>query len=392
MAFFSEVKSFFKEEFSGRYFEIILKNIAIEVPSVLKPLIGNQYKKNIRIETEHHYKSGRKADIAIFAGEGVDVVEFLIEVKIKDSIMEAKNKTNDQLQDYLEWAMDPEAKNKRKFILLTAYSIDKEYQERIKQAEVKAEHIYISKFHEDLKLNKESSRESNAIDLLLHYLIEEGYAMYKLNDNNDDIEALKSFLVLNFLIHESGHGRVKSKLNISLGPLVFSKLINNFQLISSRVSSDNNLKPKATVGYLPEQIYKEKSNDRDQDFIEFNMLHRLKNRSNRGNIGRYWLSADAILHQNPKIRLEWGQIIQIEKDVPNIKCILYAGIREGSRSGRVISQYSHELKNGIEDDVLFSPEKFTHALQELIEKAKKQFSKDSECCDLSEQIFSQIQA
>ena len=72
-------------------------------------------------------------------------------------------------------------------------------------------------------------------------------------EREEGLKALRSFMVLSFLPHQSGRGRVVSERNIADGPRVFAQVIQNWQLVSARVASQCGSRRIPTVRYVPQQ-------------------------------------------------------------------------------------------------------------------------------------------
>ena len=106
------------------------------------------------------------------------------------------------------------------------------------------------------ELSKEIGSYSAVSDLARvfdKYLYEEGYAMYQLRDPLDK-RAFLSFMAMNFLPIEAGHGKISSEKNVSRGPIVFSNIVSNWQLVSNRVAAGLGLGRIPTIRYFPEQV------------------------------------------------------------------------------------------------------------------------------------------
>jgi hypothetical protein len=167
--------------------------------------------------------------------------------------------------------------------------------------------------------------------------------MSKLSE--DDAIDFLSFMTLNFLKHNSGHGRVVSERKISNGPIVFANLVKNWQLTSAHINSKLNTQNSPTVRYLPEQITKE----HDGIISDTYTKHRLEMRARRV-FGRMWLFSEVVLEKN--FRLSWGLVYTIQKgtlenqDEPAILCQNFASIRQVSnvafeKIGKAVSFEKH---------------------------------------------------
>lgn len=393
--FFSAIQNKFKSAFHGRYIGHIIEQIAEFHPQIVLPLLlvarnSNSGKPDSEfrptklkllnsiesVSTEVDFlnrqnddDNDRRADIEILLNIDEKRARVLVEIKMFDSFLLG------QLQDYIDWANKTnEIDDVRKVVILTAYPLSNEEMQLIYKSPNIC-HMYLSDLTEQL----DTDFGSELIDLFKKYMYEEGYAMYKLEADSDDYKAFESFMVLNFLPHASGKGRVVSVKKISRGPVVFSNLVQNWQLISDRLSSSLNFPRKPTVRYFPEQCGGE-ANGIDPEFKEGLLIPRTNVRRIKTG-GRYWLNADQVLPGSNNLRLEWGQVMQIEREVSDsdvaVSCWLYAFVRRG-RSELSYSRIK-PLKKGVVDKILYSPEEFLDTLLSLVnDVVKKAENSDQE--------------
>lgn len=370
MNFFSEFQSKFPAKYSGQYLETIIKSIAnIEldkkpngVPIILEPIfkyfkIPTRGITELNINSEVFYKGikqKRRVDLAIeFADAQNNWHEIYVEIKVDDDIIKGKkdekeeSESNNQLDDYLHWLAEPKdlTNSSKYFLLLTAYPLNFDHVAKLEDCKKNAKHMYLSEFCH--KLNVMGLTEDSVINIFRDYLTEQGYVMNQLSE--DDAKDFLSFMTLNFLMHNSGHGKVSSERKIANGPIVFANLVKNWQLTSAHINSKLNTGMSPTVRYLPEQITKE----HDGIISDTYTKHRLEMRKRRL-FGRMWLFSDVVLENN--FRLSWGLVYTIRKgslenqDEPAIVCQNFASLRNGSNVafeeiGKVVSFEKHTENN-----------------------------------------------
>lgn len=390
--FFSEIQGKFDAKYHGRYLGNIIEQIAAVRKEVADPLLKVVPTKNRwtlksvqEVTSESAYLTGdnhkqdRWADLEITLDSGDKAGSVLVEIKVKDNFLPG------QLEEYINWAKGRSEKEDRAIIILTAFPIKNSDSEHIKINSEFIKHIYISDFIEALR---SKVKKSELIALFSDYICKEGYAMYQLQPrtkdgqgiDDTDYKALSSFMVLTFLPHNSGKGKVASAKKIAHGPAVFSNIIQNWQLVSDRFEVIHLTdKRRPTIRYFPEQAANLPSTDINSldDGSIFSERKRIRNGKQWG---RYWLTSDTVLDDSENLRLEWGQIIQIQQgkdsEEETIKCKIFACIRKGQNQigGKIIL-----LKDGIKSHKLYSIELFMNELLILARAAKTQaIKKDQE--------------
>jgi hypothetical protein len=250
---------------------------------------------------------------------------------------------------------------------LTAFPLTEDERNKINDNSRFVHHLYLSGLTDKLRSN---SKNSELITLFVDYLCNEGYAMFNL-ERSADYDSLLSFLVLQFLPHESGHGKVSNAKKIIRGPVVFGSLVQNWQQVSDRLAD---LKLGAgrrpTIRYFPEQG-KKSSSEENKELSDSTLLtSRIQIRKNK-QWGRFWLTADSVLDKNNEVRIEWGQIIEIQHGnrENEIDCSLYVIVKKKGvqRAGKFIT-----LKDGIGNKNLYSVEKFMDEIFKLMSEVKDQ--------------------
>lgn len=381
--FFSAIQGKFKSEYHGRYLGHVIEQVAAIRPEILVPLINIEKFRAVKyiqsVSTEFRNKERNKniqaegarvSDLCIeLCGDEskdspVGFGKILVEIKVNDLFLE------NQLEDYIGWLECDKTQSalqeERSVVLLTAYPLLSKERAKIKSKKG-VRHMYLSSFLDELRGLK-IIPNSELLQIFSDYLVAEGYAMYQLvpniprPDEEEDYNALLSFMVLNFLPHQSGHGKVASTKKIARGPWVFSNLIENWQLVSDRVAAALDRPRKPTVRYFPEQEYdKEKSNPPQPSILQ----KRMRAREIKGG-GRYWMTSDIVLSED--LRLEWGQCLEINSgaEAKPIGCELYAVVR---RKKFQLADESKKLGRGVKEPLLYNAQEFTGEVIELIKKA-----------------------
>lgn len=376
MTFFADIRGKFSAGFQGRYLGHILELVASRDPTVLESFLGcfsiSRHRAQVTAEAEHRYGADgpteRFADLAIFASAPTGNYEILVEIKVNDRL------GLEQLKNYLDWC-SAETTIKRRLLVLSAYPLRPEAQELIALNKDVARHIYISKFAGNVR-----GATSTYAELLLEYLTEEGYCMFNVNDplpnsHHSGLAALKSYMVLNFLPHVSGFGKVSSQRFIANGPKVFSQIVQNWQLVSEMMGNILSASVIPTVRYFPQQGMGKHLGTfdlRGESLLD----DRAKARKDKA-WGRYWLTADMVLRGThtgkDTIRLEWGQILQIEKgksttEESRLKCATYALVRQGRK--QIAHSGPHWLSAGLRDEKLYSLDKFSARILGHVSKCR----------------------
>lgn len=382
--FFLEIQHKFKEKYEGRYLADILEAIAITHPEVVHPIIEkaplkkkNGHKKpEISVLKEFLYQKNpgsdddkKRADLRIQIDSSAEIV---IEIKIDDGFLDG------QIEKYIKWARKREENGEdRAVVILTAHPLDLRIKDIIDQNKAFVCHMYISDFSERLK---NLGLNSELIQIFIGYLSDKGYSMYKLPaDDTSDYKSLLSFMVLNFLPHNPGHNKVATIERIANGPIIFSSIVKNWQIVSHRLAAKYK-KRVPTIRYFPEQGIAIANHDEPQTpsypLSSENMLSTRRKMREGKTWGRYWFTADfTFKHEDIEYYLEWGQILEIKindnkSGEEPIKCGLYALIRKGT-----VNQISHSnvhwLDNGVRDKSLYEPEEFINLLNDLINKLEK---------------------
>jgi hypothetical protein len=384
--FFSDIQGKFSAKFDGRYLGHILEHVASIRPEVLHPILkAAPFKQPISLKTisienafaESSYQHGSRADFEIeLARKDHTRCRILIEIKINDSLNSSRKKPNEvdgdligQLAAYLNWVKERDGMSEdRAVVVLTAYPIGDDERELINANSSCIRHMYLSDF---MSGQKSSLNESELFNFFKTYLTEEGFVMHELNDA--DYDALLSYFVLNFLPHESGHGKVAKAEKIATGPATFAKVVQNWQLVSDRLATTKlKSRTRPTVRYMPQQS--QSHFDKAIDLEESDLLVSRRHIRSIKNWGRYWFVADYVLNTQTQLRIEWGQVIEIQKgnesEPKTMGCWIYAFIRKGTHQIAAKKKVFKDFKT-IQSQTLNHPEKFMDELFQLIEAVKQ---------------------
>jgi hypothetical protein len=382
--FFSAIRGKFNAEFQGRYLGNILEHIAAARMEVIEPLLRAaplkyskwRSKEVEEVAAEVAYLSlksqrenekeiiDRRADLSIKMDNGEKTAQILVEIKINDGFLKG------QLDSYIDWARERSETEDRAVLFLTAFPLTDYECNKINENSGFVRHFYLSELTDKLRSNV---KNSELIALFVDYLCSEGYAMFNLlSDNGErsaDYDSLLSFLVLQFLPHESGHGKVSNAKKIIRGPVVFGGLVQNWQQVSDRLAD---LKLGAgrrpTIRYFPEQG-KKFSLEENQELVDSTLLSSRKRIRENKQWGRFLLTADSVLDKDHGVRIEWGQAIEIQHGnrENEIDCILYVLIKKRGiqRAGKFIY-----LKDGLCNKNLYSVERFMDEIFKLMVEVK----------------------
>jgi hypothetical protein len=368
--FFSAIQNKFKAEYHGRYLGHVLEAIAGETPQIFWPIIRqsslrSRWRKllQLNVSSEVRYEKNevkgakhRRADLEISISDLSSRV--LVEIKVHDHFGEG------QLESYIQWAKNRQFEQ-RAVVVLTAFPLDAISFSVIQKNCDVISHMYLSEFASRLV---KFDISSELINLLHRYFREEGYSMYQLNGDFDspDYRALKSFMALSFLPHLSGHKKAATEDRIAHGPVVFSRFIHNWQLVSKRLATYLSLKRAPTIRYYPEQSLQALSKNSTTP-SPGSILTARRNARNNKVWGRYWLTAECVLNGK---RLEWGLILQIQHGNKNesIECGVFSLVKTKTRE--VGASGATWLENGVLNPKLYMPEEFMGLLLKSIKAAK----------------------
>ncbi len=247
MGFFNDIKSLFKTDPAnqydpaGRYLAFVIKAVADQDDDFLPTLLGIRKSKLI-CDTEYCFSNGeRRADLAIYEDGGVEPT-YLVEVKVRDN--KDSNHTCGQFKEYQKWAGNG---NVPKVFVISPFGLPDTQMQLILNSRKALKLIDLTDVASKLK------PEYGLAKLFVEYLKDAGYIMKEIK--NERASAFTHFLIGAFLPHRHGlGGGVKNSAErVSEGPLVFSDIVSNFQLLVQTFPS----KPKKpTVQYVFNQALK----------------------------------------------------------------------------------------------------------------------------------------
>lgn len=391
MSFFAEIQNLFKAKSSGVYIGQLIKSIGNSEPSVLTPLSGKESLSEVQINTEfayknEHHKNARFFDLHIRIPKSNDAldIEIGIEIKVEDHLLE------NQLEDYVEWVNNA-SNTTRKFILLTAHPLTQIDTDRWRTALDKTwdkatiRKIYFSDLCAELQKNAQTKPLTFE---LLKYFQEMGFAMKKMN--NEEIKALKSFLVLTFLEHNAGNGKQAIEKNISNGPSAFGLLLNNWQLVASRFADRIGQKRIPTTRHIPIQYYRDNSVPQTlpSNVIELNTINKRRETRNKKSYGQYWFTSDMVIDSASGLRIEIGKKIQVEKDLTEIAYQIYVAIKIRPNCIAVASTKQRSINE--KDKLIFNLEEQLSQLYILLQNAYKDIDSESEVKDQLKNVIQSI--
>lgn len=223
---FTRLQSYFRESFGGRYFETIIKELAIDDPAIIDTIFS-RYRffkpEKHTVQTEYPFRiSGRDrfADIAIIDRETERPVG-LIEVKYDDHL---KNENQLQIQDYVRIA----AKYNLPFVYLT------QYYPPMKHCNIVQDRGHRQMLFSDLGValhDKNSISKNSARSLLINFLKDKGYMFTKI-----DSTGLWKLLVRLFN-PQRGQGKIRSAFDITENiPATFANIMGNMNVINTEIA------------------------------------------------------------------------------------------------------------------------------------------------------------
>lgn len=262
MGFFNDIKTLFKVDPAdqydpaGRYLAFVIKSVADKKEDFLPTLLGIKKKSKWTCDTEYCFHEGnRRADLAIYE-DGCVEPTYLVEVKVRDN--KDNDHTHGQFKDYQKWAGKG---NVPKVFFISPFGLAIDQMGAIGKSGKALKLIDLSIVEFDCR--------SQLVALFVEYLRDAGYIMKKLDDSR--ASAFTHFLICTFFdpnSHGLGPEVKNSTERISDGPLVFSDIVKNFQLLAQTFPS----KPrKLTVRYEFEQALKatrvQESGDGSTEYI-----------------------------------------------------------------------------------------------------------------------------
>lgn len=240
MSFFNDIKSLFKVDPegqydpAGRYLAFVIKAVADKNEDFLHILLGIQKKSKLTCSTEYCLHSGeRRADLAIYEEDRGEPT-YLVEVKVRDN--NNNDHTRGQFEHYQEWVCEGHG---LKVFVISPFGLP---DAQMKSIEASGKALKLV----DLSIVKTIEVRSDLVTLFIEYLEEAGYIMKDIDKSR--ASAFTHFLISAFLPHRHGlGGEVKNSAErVADGPLVFSDIVSNFQLLIQTFPSNPK---KPTIQY-----------------------------------------------------------------------------------------------------------------------------------------------
>jgi hypothetical protein len=243
--FFSRIQSLFPEKYSGRYFSLLLRELAFQEPEAFARVFDlcadhrkALSKHNFQLEWEFEGLKGnkRRADLALLIG-GKPIL--LVEIK-EDDVNNPSNQ--EQLSDYL-YQID-EVTIGTRFVHLSRYPPTLDDKETLAQARAKGLSVQSLRYrniYEKLKRNEDRAKNKSAMaNMLLDYLEDIGVWSYQVIDLVKERRELTYFLIqaLGFP-DRHGLGKLHSQKAADAIPEILSRLFKNLGVIGEWVRGKN---------------------------------------------------------------------------------------------------------------------------------------------------------
>ncbi len=338
--FFTSIREYFKSKYDGRYFSLILREMAQHEPhsfcllinevattsnlpfwkDVSKGLLNGE----LNVECEQYFQGTskkRRADLAIMREETIVV---LIEVKEFDHL----NPENPyQLADYLKLVS-----NGLGFIHVHRFlPIAKEHRKILRKAKnnLPVSMLSYDQIHKALKDSKDEGRALGA--LVCHYLEDIGVGVYQQIQKRDG-KAL-AFLMAQMLGFPSktGMGKLQSEATVRRGPQLVTTLLGDMEVMGEwlRRPNESIMPTRSSTRFWIEPWLDHKKLRRDIRDTG-NVIDSLPNEfTPYVGGGRVYFVAHGSLHDrrmkgNDFLRVELGFGLELEKGASSVRFVVYA--------------------------------------------------------------------
>lgn len=255
-SFFYSIRNLFKQEYHGRYFAILLRELARHEPSsfeALFELLSKRNKRfdfqflskelrhgNLEVTKEYEFfrgktsRRGRFADLALLR-QGIPIV--LFEIKEFDG----KNKGNsDQIAQYINEISNGEAKSSG-FVFVSRFAPESNIARQLDDAS-KTLPVASIRYYELYRLLKErAGRENPLARMICDYMEDIGVTGYRKIDLKNDQKQL-IFLLTQLLgfPNRNGMGRWQASDNAVAGaPDLLAKLYGNLEMLGDWLRTAN---------------------------------------------------------------------------------------------------------------------------------------------------------
>ena len=256
---FRDIRGFFDAKYSGRYFALILRELASHEPRLFGRIfrLGKAHfptKANgLELIYEWKYEGAKRADLALLDG-GRPIM--LVEIKVED-ILSAKNP--DQLAGYIEFAKSFPIGERPKLAYVSRYAPSETLQRVL---EKNSSLVLEIRFREILERLNEGCGPVG--EMVKDYLEDSGVASYKMISLNEE----KGGKVLAFALvqmlgfpHFHGLGKLSSFDVASAVPELMGVLTGNLGVIGDWVRSENRelFSAPFTRKFRPRPIYDQRT-------------------------------------------------------------------------------------------------------------------------------------
>ena len=366
---FTSIRSYFKSEYQGRYFGIILFELARNEPEVFGKIFNlnrseyptnkNSIQPNIEWGFTHQGKRAR-ADLALIDKTGQPIL--LVEIKEDDISVKEKNRT--QLIQYIDYARENSKNgNKIRIAYVSRYAPDENILSLIEGSKGTTYEVRFRGILKGLKSNTGTLGK-----LVRNYLEDIGVATYRHIDINSTEGKTLTFMTAKMLgfPHSGGLGRNNSVATISTIPDLMQKFFSNLELIGDWVRSSNkHLFPQSfTRDFISRPQYDKKSLQnalKDPNYEISHAKHGLVNFHCRGTIKTA---------TKKSVHVELGYHIYLEthqqgNSLPEIVFYAYIGGWAGNGS------FSSCSADSFPKDENQALNKFRKCLESSLKEAKK---------------------
>lgn len=247
-SFFGTVKSWLSQDFGGRYFSLVLKEVITNNPKIMWILFPDlDKKKKYKIESEYFFygvTKRRRADLAILEIES-GVVVGLVEVKYDDERSEG---VSAQLNDYIAICKNENIP----FVYLLKNIMPKTEQNLLNKTKISKRVLYYSDLYQAIK---SKHKPDHLTKMMLDFIGEETMIFENKISNNNLVA-----LIMNacWVKHQHGLGKTFGKRLSESAPETLQALIVNMRLLSNRFHEEygaTNYTKRPTVNFRFKPMY-----------------------------------------------------------------------------------------------------------------------------------------
>jgi len=244
---FSDIQGFFSARYSGRYFALLLRELARREPELFARIFGFSpdlrkalLRRELQVEYEWPFdaRRRRRADLAVLRG-GEPVL--LLEVK-EDDIKNPRNP--EQLSDYLSLLDVPSPQMRQppklQFVHVSRFALPPEELSQMEEARKAGKMVLQLRYR---KIYETLRQHGGALgQMLQEYLEDIGVASYDIIDLASDKEGRSlAFLLIQILgfPHFHGLGKLHSDKAINDTPKLFKILFGNLEVLGDWIKDHN---------------------------------------------------------------------------------------------------------------------------------------------------------